>query len=283
MLSSLSGPQKVLVVFAITLVIAFLGITVAALALSQNFQLPSLHTSQESSIQIKTIAASNATTASYNQEILVTEDSLVSWPNVQLIALKDSRILATANSLEIKSGAVLLKASDTPIRIGNWQVTNSITGVTQIENKLYLFQGRAQKGESILTAGNAVDLETDQITSITRREVINQPDLVALRGHAAIFSTNLPWLTDTTPPRMLTLSPQPGSVVNESTIRLTGTTDDLTAQIKVNGTETPNNAGRFSLDIKLIEGENNMIITLNDAYGNVISSQLLVTYIPQSV
>jgi hypothetical protein len=94
-------------------------------------------------------------------------------------------------------------------------------------------------------------------------------------GNAAV--QNLTTFTvDTAPPVLSVSSPTDGSATNQTTITVSGTTNDMysspvTVGIKVNGTTqgsvTVNVDGTFTKDINLAEGNNTIEITATDGVG----------------
>lgn|GEM_PF-6468477 len=288
MLSSLSKPQKVLVWLSVAILIAFIGLTGLILSLSSgglnlpNISLPdiSLPDFSGKNIKIKDIASGTVTEAGYNQKLEISNSAEISWPETKLLALANSKLTINANKIVLEAGAVLVVRGQEKLTINDWELSNAIGALLQPENTLYVFKGRATSKDAILVAGKSVELATNQINTISRREVINIPSLASLRAQANLISADLPWLTDINAPKLLTLSPQPQSIVSESKVTLAGTTDDVLAQIKVNGAEATNTNGKFSLDLNLLSGDNTILINLTDLYGNTYSSQFVVTYAP---
>ena len=73
-------------------------------------------------------------------------------------------------------------------------------------------------------------------------------------------------------------SPQPNTTVSSSTLVVKGTTNPR-AEVFINDTETKADAnGNFVATITLDEGENAIIVVVNDDEGNSAEQQLLVTY-----
>ncbi|MDH4099778.1 MAG: hypothetical protein OEV28_04320, partial [Nitrospirota bacterium] len=82
---------------------------------------------------------------------------------------------------------------------------------------------------------------------------------------------------DITPPTVIILSPAIGSVVNAASVTVTGTVDDPTAVVSVNGADVPVTAGAFTASISLVEGANTITVTASDAAGNTSTASTTVT------
>ncbi len=77
------------------------------------------------------------------------------------------------------------------------------------------------------------------------------------------------------------LSPENNSVVNNSIIKIDGKTV-ASAEVFVNEQETKaDTSGNFSLNYSLDEGENELIVVVNDNQGNYLEKILIITYQPQ--
>lgn len=98
-------------------------------------------------------------------------------------------------------------------------------------------------------------------------------DQAGNQGDASIRVT-----LDTTPPIAQVLSPANFSSFNVSPIVLTGTVDDITASIKINGVPTPVQAdGSWSKTVALNEGSNNISITTEDPFLNTVTQSFVAT------
>jgi len=88
-------------------------------------------------------------------------------------------------------------------------------------------------------------------------------------------ATNVPTMSEIS----LTInSPTNGTIVKRSTLTVSGKTVPR-AEVAVNETEVVTDSkGNFSANITLDEGENLIIITANDASGNMAEKELTVTY-----
>ncbi len=77
------------------------------------------------------------------------------------------------------------------------------------------------------------------------------------------------------------LSPENNSVVNNSIIKIDGKTV-ASAEVFVNEQETKaDSSGNFSLNYSLDEGENELVVVVNDNQGNYLEKTLIITYQPQ--
>lgn len=73
-------------------------------------------------------------------------------------------------------------------------------------------------------------------------------------------------------------SPTDGQTVTSPTLTISGITSPL-AEVFVNDTETKaDSKGRFSTRVTLDEGENIIVVTVNDQEGNFVEKEITVTY-----
>jgi RHS repeat-associated protein len=83
---------------------------------------------------------------------------------------------------------------------------------------------------------------------------------------------------DTTAPVVTITAPQVGALLNGSPITVTGTLDDPTATVEVNGIEASASGGTFTAaGVLLVEGPNVLSATATDAAGNVSTASRTVT------
>lgn len=62
------------------------------------------------------------------------------------------------------------------------------------------------------------------------------------------------------PPTVAIAAPVPGTIATENPVTVTGTVDDPSATVTVNGDATPNNNGAYSANVTLAEGENTVTV-----------------------
>jgi len=94
-------------------------------------------------------------------------------------------------------------------------------------------------------------------------------------------TANWSFVVDTTPPLITILSPVEGASVATATIDLSGSVNDPTAIVKVNGTGVILTGNTFTVvGLALIPGQNTIVIEAQDALGNGSSVPLHVTYVP---
>lgn len=279
MLTNLSGPQKVLVVFSALLTFCYLLAVGYVLFLQTgnngvNIQIPDLVDSSFS-IAMQNVGSRENTTARSDQEISIDSLTSATWENNRALFLENTKVTITKDSVSLTTGAGLFNVADN-FNISGWQM-NSASFVL-LNNQLYLFLGEATKGQTTLEPGNKVELTTDAVGNISRREVINLNELSTLRQNASIVSSNIPWLTDITAPKLLSISPIPNAVLFTNQVTVTGELDDETATVEINGAEVANQNARFSTEVLLEEGENTILVRLSDIYGNSEVTELLVNY-----
>jgi len=81
---------------------------------------------------------------------------------------------------------------------------------------------------------------------------------------------------DTTAPNVSINTPPSGATTNQLTATVTGTVDDLSATVRVNGVVTPLSGGSFTTTVTLAEGSNTITVTATDAAGNVGTASVTV-------
>jgi hypothetical protein len=88
------------------------------------------------------------------------------------------------------------------------------------------------------------------------------------------------WVTSHSTPPSLALDPQPPSVTEVHTIRLTGSTEPG-AIVTVNGVAVPvDGEGRFQLPLLLARGTTRLTVVSTDAFGNSANVSFEVTLAP---
>jgi hypothetical protein len=120
-----------------------------------------------------------------------------------------------------------------------------------------------QTNQSKLTTNQPVQTQTNETANNTTGEV------------APPQTTPVPTIGEIS----LTISsPTNGTIVKKSTLTVSGTTVPR-AEVAVNETEVvADTKGNFSANITLDEGDNLIVITANDASGNLAETELTVTY-----
>jgi len=85
---------------------------------------------------------------------------------------------------------------------------------------------------------------------------------------------------DTTAPAIAVTSPLDGATVDDAALTVSGTVDDPSAEVWVNGVSAEDGAGGFSAVIALSGGENTVTVVAEDGLGNSASESITVTYEP---
>ena len=89
------------------------------------------------------------------------------------------------------------------------------------------------------------------------------------------------FVVDTTPPQITVNEPAEGASVATSIFDLSGSVNDPTAVVKVNGTGVVLTGNNFTVTgLALIPGQNTILIEAQDALGNGSSLPLHLTYVP---
>ncbi|MEE8573915.1 MAG: Ig-like domain-containing protein, partial [Thermodesulfobacteriota bacterium] len=88
---------------------------------------------------------------------------------------------------------------------------------------------------------------------------------------------------DKTAPSVAVTSPADGAVLAESPIEVTGTIDDNTASVSVNGASAAVSAGSFTATgVALVDGANTITIVATDVAGNQVTILLAVSFLSDS-
>lgn len=102
-------------------------------------------------------------------------------------------------------------------------------------------------------------------------------------GSASPATTSKTQSSGYTNTKTLTLSissPSNGATVTSASLKISGKTGP-NAEVFVNDTSTRADAsGNFSVTLTLDEGDNPIVVSANDADGNVVEKELTVTYTP---
>lgn len=83
-------------------------------------------------------------------------------------------------------------------------------------------------------------------------------------------------LRDTTAPVVMIQVPADGARLIRRTVRATGTVNDATAGVVVNGVEAALNNGRWVVDLELVEGDNTVEAVATDRAGNTARASVAV-------
>ena len=91
------------------------------------------------------------------------------------------------------------------------------------------------------------------------------------------FNVDIPELSDTVPPRLFSLTPRDGSILESQNLRISGKTE-IGASVNINDSEVEiDGLGNFVFESTLIEGDNSFRLLLSDQYGN--QSIIILNYI----
>ncbi len=105
--------------------------------------------------------------------------------------------------------------------------------------------------------------------------VVNRADARTIVGLCTLPRCEVP--VDSTPPEVTITEPANLSLVPASPIRVSGTVDDETSTVKVNGTSVPLNAQTWTATVPLQEGKNTITAVANDPSGNVGTASVQIT------
>ena len=109
------------------------------------------------------------------------------------------------------------------------------------------------------------------LTEGTNTLVVNATDRAGNVSNSSIDVT-----VDTIPPTVAITDPIDGTTVNSSPVTVTGTVDDETATVLVNGVGATVSNGKFTVNVPLLEGPNTVTVTGTDAAGNVGAASIQI-------
>ncbi|MHB8845762.1 MAG: Ig-like domain-containing protein [Nitrospirota bacterium] len=96
-------------------------------------------------------------------------------------------------------------------------------------------------------------------------------------GNRSIVSAPVAVTLDTEPPVITLTGPANNSFAGTPTVQVTGSLNDASATLTINGTAVPLNSGSFSHEATLTSGLNSLVLVATDPAGNSASSTVLVT------
>jgi hypothetical protein len=210
----------------------------------------------------------------------------------QTLLINDSNVALAADgsfskTLTLTEGAVLitLKASDA---IGNSmvrtlsgqldtiapvvQINSPSSGVTIAANTVEI-AGSVDDPAATLTL-NATPLPHTAGAFSTHFPLIADETAITVHARDAAGNVGTKTITvrrDTTPPLIAFTAPANNTATKSASVRVTGTIDDLSATVTVNGrAATVRSDGRFELvDFVLVDGQNVLTAAATDVHGNV--------------
>lgn len=114
-----------------------------------------------------------------------------------------------------------------------------------------------------------------QVGSIIKPVTLNKDNLISVEVRSSPGS----YITVSIlgPPKINITSPANGSTISDSSITVTGTTDDNLTQITINGISATVSNGTFSADISLAEGQNTITVTATNQCSFTTTQSITVT------
>jgi RHS repeat-associated protein len=117
------------------------------------------------------------------------------------------------------------------------------------------------------------------VSNISLTEGVNTITATATDAGGNSGSASITINLDTTAPVISITSPADGSTVTTNTVTITGTIDDNTATVTINGIDVLVANNTFTLsDISLTEGANTITVSARDTAGNIQIASILITY-----
>ncbi len=142
--------------------------------------------------------------------------------------------------------------------------------------------GWTDEDATVLVDGVAVTVQPDGTFSqaFDLDEGANVFEIEATDGVGNTASAELTVVLDTTAPEITIASPDDGDTVAEPSVTVTGSVDDDSAMVWVNGVSSADGEGDFSATVTLSVGNNTVTVVAEDALGNSASETLTVAYDP---
>lgn len=114
----------------------------------------------------------------------------------------------------------------------------------------------------------------------TLAEGVNVIEVIAETSDSKIAKVDLTLNYTAPPPLTLTIdSPQDGTIINQSTVQISGTVSDSSASVTVNGIVAQLIGNTFQAEVALTEGVNTITAIANDLYGRSVSQSISLSAI----
>lgn len=211
--------------------------------------------------------------------------------NQQVTHLQKNVSVAASNALQVelrsspKSGLTItieesdVNADTTPPVIS---IDTPINGVTVYTSPITVIGSIDDNTATVTVNGKNATVSSNKFTAtgITLSGGTNTINLTAKdpAGNTSTASINVIYIQDTTPPAITITSPANGATVDTSSITVSGTIDDNTATVTVNGINVPISNGAFTSNVTLTEGTNLITVSATDQAGNTSTAIISVTY-----
>lgn len=159
---------------------------------------------------------------------------------------------------------------------------------TPVNNPIVVVKGSAEPGSSVTlsvggvqlanTTADAVGLFSFTGLTLTEGETIFTAQATDLAGNTGQTSAPLAVTLDTKAPVVAVIAPLDKAILNTRVVAVTGTIDDPTAAVTVNGLPALNSGGIWTLEgFTLQEGSNALLVEARDPAGNKGSATATVT------
>jgi hypothetical protein len=194
---------------------------------------------------------------------------LYTAPN-PIAAQQTVTITATSQADPTKSGSATVTLIPPPPAIMSVVPGQAQVGVSEALTITAANTGFVQ-GQTQLDLGSSVAVSNVTVISPMQLTATILPALSAAPGQLTLTvttgssSVSLANAITITGPTVMITSPTNLSFVNTPTITVSGQVGDPTAVVTVNGIETPNSSGNFSMGVPLSEGNNTVTVTARSA------------------
>lgn len=189
--------------------------------------------------------------------------------------------LQTENALEVEvrgkpGGAMIIKIL--PLVVIESPIEGQVLGSPQVAVAGHLYSAVA----SVSVNGVAATV-TDLAYSASGVPLIEGANVItatATRADGFTGRDSVAVTLDTTPPAITLMAPSDGAVLADPTVEVTGSVDDPSATVTVNGSPVALTGGQFSAAISLTIGPNTIEVAAEDTLGNGSTVTIQVTYTP---
>jgi uncharacterized protein YkwD len=158
-----------------------------------------------------------------------------------------------------------------------YELSGDFKAIYDSENSLlHILSGTLSEveGDTVYQSGNTILFEDKVIVSVTDREIFSSEYYSELLQSIG----DLEELNDLIPPKIISITHSDGYSTQEKILQFGGEVEP-NSSVKINNESVEiDENGIFSLSIDLIEGENEIIISVSDDYGNITTEIVKVVY-----
>lgn len=205
---------------------------------------------------------------SENALILGYSETKFKFSNIDLLQINEGILLISAkNDLNLETNAGTVKLFNNGVYVYN-----------SYEEALTVLYGRAQFNNNSISQNSTIQIDSmgSSIVDFKRSDITNLESFRSLSVSIAVFKKNIPALSDVVPPKIISLTPTTNYFTAENTVKINGKTESDSI-VKINNVESQiDSLGNFTSTISLSKGLNEIVIQVEDIYGN--KSEQILSY-----